>query len=143
VNAQGKFLANPATARKFRVKDLTSASDKGDLRGYEIELPQNASTDAYSTGDIWATVYRGDNVEQGADLGLDCTDDVLESAYAQGPLDTVNGSDVVLWVAIRHHHEPRWNAEEAEYLPYHFEEFHIVPRSFEVLRVGDEPSGHD
>lgn len=143
INAQGKHVANPPTAHKFRVKDLTSASAKGDLRGYEIELPQNTGRDGYSTGDVWATVYRGDGVEQGADVGAGCNDATLESVYAQGPLDTVNGSDVVLWVCIRHHHEPRWNAEEAEYLPYHFEEFHIVPRGFEVLRTGDQEHGPD
>jgi Copper amine oxidase, enzyme domain len=138
MSAQGKFVANPPTARKFRVRDLTSASALGALRGYEIELPQNAGLDPYSTGDIWATVYRGDSVQQGADVGLDCTDNALENVYAQGPLDTVNGSDIVLWIAIRHHHEARWDAEEAEYLPYHYEEFHIAPRGFEVLRVRDQ-----
>lgn len=141
ISAQGKFTANSATARKFRVRDLTSASELGALRGFEIELPQNAGLDAHCTGDVWATVYRGDSVEQGADVGFDSTDKVLESAYAQGPLDTVNGSDVVLWIAIRHHHEPRWDAEEAEYLPYHYEEFHIVPRGFEVLRERDRAHG--
>jgi Cu2+-containing amine oxidase len=140
MSAQGRFVANPPTARKFRVRDLTSSSQLGALRGYEVELPQNTGLDPYSTGDIWATVYRGDSVQQGADVGFDCTDRALENIYAQGPLDTANGSDIVLWVAIRHHHEPRWDAEEAEYLPYHYEEFHIVPRGFEVLRVrGHEP----
>lgn len=140
MSAQGKFVANPPTARKFRVRDLTSASALGALRGYEIELPQNAGLDAHSTGDIWATVYRGDSVQQGADVGLDCTDNALQNVYAQGPLDTANGSDIVLWLAIRHHHEARWDAEEAEYLPYHYEEFHIAPRGFEVLPVRDQVS---
>jgi hypothetical protein len=139
--AQGRFLTDPPGARKFRVRDLTSASNLGALRSYEIELPQVAGTDGYSTGDIWATVYRGDSVQQGTDVGFDCTDKALESSYAQGPLDTVNGSDVVLWIAIRHHHEPRWNGEEASFLPYHYEEFHIAPRGFEVLRKGREGSG--
>jgi hypothetical protein len=56
-------------------------------------------------------------------------------------LDTANGSDIVLWLAIRHHHEPRFDGEEAEYLPYHYEEFHLTPRGFDVLRVRDQ--GHD
>jgi hypothetical protein len=141
IAAQGKFTADPAVARKFRVRDLTSASDLGALRGYEIELPQNTGLDKHSTGDIWATIYRGDSVEQGDDVGADCTDGVLESGYAQGPLDTVNGSDVVLWAAARHHHEPRWDAEESEYLPYHYEEFHLVPRGFAILRVTDPTGG--
>jgi hypothetical protein len=40
----------------------------------------------------------------------------------------------VLWVVIRAHHEPRFNGEEASILPYHYEEFSIVPRSFAELR---------
>jgi hypothetical protein len=140
-NAQGKFLSDPATARKFRVRDLTSASAQGETRGFEIELPQIAGKDQYSTGDVWATVYRGGTVQTGADVGFDCTDKVLESVYAQGPLNTATGSDIVVWVAIRHHHEPRWRSEEANFLPYHYEEFHITPRGFEVLRP-QEP-GHD
>jgi Cu2+-containing amine oxidase len=143
VNAQGRFEAEPSRARKFRVRDLTSTSAQGDTRGFEIELPQNAGRDQYSTGDIWATVYRGDSVEQGADVGLDCTDKVLESVYAQGPLNTATGSDIVLWIAIRHHHEPRFNAEEAVFLPYHYEEFHITPRGFEVFRRGEQPGPGD
>ena len=142
MSKQGRFVANPATARKFRVRDLTSASPLGARRGYEVELPQNTGLDQYSTGDVWATVYRGDAVQQGADVGADCTDRVLENVYAQGPLDTANGSDIVLWVAIRHHHEPRFDGEEAEYLPYHYEEFHLVPRGFEVLRVRDQGLDH-
>ncbi len=137
IGAQGKFTASPPLARKFRVRDLTSASGLGALRGYEIELPQNTGRDAHSTGDVWVTIYRGDAVEQGAEVGVDCSDKTLEAIYAQGPLNTAAGSDIVLWVAIRHHHEPRWDAEESEYLPYHYEEFHLVPRGFEVLRVRD------
>jgi hypothetical protein len=137
INTQGKFLTDPALARKFRVKDMTSANALGALRSFEIELPQNTGRDTHSTGDVWATVYRGDNVQQGDDVGADCTDGVLETVYATGPLDTVNGSDIVVWLAIRHHHEPRWDGEESEYLPYHFEEFHVTPRGFEVLKVED------
>ena len=68
--------------------------------------------------------------------------DAAVTAYATGPLNTVNGSDVVLWVVIRHHHEPRERAEEKVYLPYHYAHFSIVPRGFEIFR---EPpaGGHD
>ena len=43
--------------------------------------------------------------------------------YAVGPLDTNNGNDIVLWVAIHSHHECRNNSEEAIFLPYHYAEF--------------------
>jgi hypothetical protein len=44
------------------------------------------------------------------------------------------GDDIVLWVVIRAHHEPRINGEEATFLPYHYEELSIVPWSFTDLR---------
>jgi Cu2+-containing amine oxidase len=51
----------------------------------------------------------------------------------------VNGNDVVFWVAIHAHHEPRQLGEEAVFLPYHYAEFSITPRGFEVFR---EQRGH-
>jgi hypothetical protein len=53
------------------------------LSGYEIEVPQLGGRDSYSTGDIWVTVYRGDGVQQGGDVGVAApTDEVLEKVYA-------------------------------------------------------------
>ena len=73
-------------------------------------------------------------------VGIDCTDKALESVYAQGPLNTATGSDIVVWIAIRHHHEPRFTAEEAVFLPYHYQEFQPTPRGFGVRR-GEQPEG--
>jgi hypothetical protein len=140
VNAQGKRMAAPEKARKWRVRDALSTSGLGAFRGYEIEVPQLGGRDSYSTGDVWVTVYRGDAVQQGGDVGVAApTDDVLEKVYATGPLDTVNGNDVVFWVAIHAHHEPRQLSEEAVFLPYHYAEFSITPRGFAVFR---EQRGH-
>lgn len=140
-NKQGKHLLDPPSARKFRVRDLKSTvSGTGPTRGYEIEVPALAGTDTHSTGDVWATVYRGDTFQTGEDVGMPgCSDAVLEK-YATGPLDTANGSDVVLWVAVRHHHEPRWAAEESTHLPYHYEGFHIIPRGFAAI-PSERPRG--
>lgn len=138
---QGKRLADPARSRKWRVRDAASQSGLGAFRGYEIEAPQLSGRDAYSTGDIWVTVYRGDSTQQGADVGIAAPNDqVLEQVYANGPLDTVNGNDVVFWVAVHAHHEPRYQAEESAFLPYHYAEFSITPRGFEIFRApGREP----
>lgn len=65
----------------------------------------------------------------------------LETSYAVGPLDTTNGNDIVLWVVVRSHHLPRNKSEEIDHLPYHYEGFSIVPRSFEVFREPDH-GGH-
>jgi Cu2+-containing amine oxidase len=140
---QGRYMAHPASARKWRVRNTVKKDDAGEWKGYEIEIPQTAGVDQHSTGDVWATVYRGDGVQQGEGVGASagCTDGELETVYAVGPLDTVKGSDIVLWLVVRSHHEPRNQSEESAHLPYHYEEFSIVPRNFTVFR-GPTGGGH-
>ena len=105
--------------------------------------PLQGGTDAHSTGDIWATVYRGNHVEQGETVGAaDCGDKELEQ-IASGPFNTTSGSDIVAWVVVRHHREPRFATEERFFLPYHYEGFHIVPQSFELLRPSDRRPNPD
>lgn len=134
VKQQGKLLSNPDTARKWRVRNTKSKNENSQFRGYEIEIPRLAGRDKFSTGDVWVTVYRGDGIQQGEGVGLNCTDKELETIYANGPLDTTNGNDIVLWVVARAHHEPRDMGEEADHLPYHYEEFSIAPRNFARIR---------
>jgi hypothetical protein len=148
-NNQGKQLLDPKSARKFRIRDLTSTTGPGKPpRGYEIEIPAQAGTDAHSTADIWATLYRGDHVEQGEKVGMAKCNDLELDQIATGPFDTTNGSDIVAWIVVRHHHEPRHLTEESIFLPYHYEGFHITPRAFDIFRPSadhndpDQPS-HD
>ena len=138
---QGKHLLDPKSARKFRVRDLKSKAAGTVTRGYEIEIPALAGIDTHSTADVWACVYRGDTNQTGADVGPPtCSDKVLDG-YATGPLDTLKGSDIVMWVVVRHHHEARDATEEANFLPYHYEGFEIVPRGFEVFDKARQPNG--
>jgi len=62
-----------------------------------------------------------------------CTDVAL-TAYAAESLDVSGGSDVVVWVVVRHHHEPRYRVEDSAYLPDHYEHFSIVPRGLRSFR---------
>jgi hypothetical protein len=132
VTNQVKLLGNPPTSRKWRVRSTVSKNRAGEFKGYEIEVPQVAGLDQFSTGDVWVTIYRGDGFQQGEGVGVaDCSDRELETNYALGPLHPgTTGDDIVLWVVVRAHHEPRYKSEEADHLPYHYEEFSIVPRSF-------------
>jgi hypothetical protein len=134
IAAQGKQLHDPDKARKWRVRNTIAKNDAGQFKGYEIELPRVAGRDQYSTGDVWVTVYRGDGIQQGENVGLSCTDKELETSYATGALSPATGNDIVLWLVARAHHEPRNLGEEADHLPYHYEEFAIVPRSFRNTR---------
>ena len=106
------------------MRDLVSASSPGTPRGYEIEYRSRPVSTSTAPADVWATIYRGDSLQQGEDVGSDalCTDAAV-TVYATGPLNTVNGSDVVLWVVIRHHHIAAQRAEEKVYLPYHYAHF--------------------
>jgi len=135
IATQGKQLHDPDKARKWRVRNTISKNDAGQFKGYEIELPREAGRDQFSTGDIWVTIYRGDGFQQGENVGSNCTDKELETNYANGPLHPANGDDIVLWMVVRAHHEPRNLDEEADHLPYHYEEFAIVPRSFVNARA--------
>jgi hypothetical protein len=140
-NHQGKHVLDPKSSRKFRIRDLVSKAGQGlPPRGYEIEIPAQGGTDTHSTADIWATVYRGDTIEQGETIGQANCGDVELDGIATGSLDTTNGSDIVAWVVVRHHHEPRHLAEESSFLPYHYEGFHITPRAFGIFRPRD---GHN
>ena len=139
VPTQGKLLHDVDKARKWRVRNTVARNDVGQFKGYEIELPRMAGRDQYSTGDVWVTIYRGDGFQQGENVGSSCTDKELETNYATGPLNAATGNDIVLWVVARAHHEPRNLGEEADHLPYHYEEFSIVPRSFRNPR---DAGGH-
>jgi len=135
-NKQGKLLANPDSARKWRVRSSTSKLGS-EFKSYELELPRGAGRDKWSTGDVWVTIYRGDGPQQGQDVGAKCTDEELETVYAVGPLHpNTTGDDIVMWIVARHHHEPRYLGEEANFLPFDYHEFSIVPRSFAELRPG-------
>ena len=100
--ASGRSVPSPQVAGPRRHEQERS--------GPAPRLPDRAATDGQPgqvlTGDLWVTVYRGDAIQQGEDVESDCTDSVLETVYANGPLDTI-GNDVVLWAVVRAHHEPR------------------------------------
>ena len=131
IGSQGKLLHDTDKARKWRVRSSVAKNDAGEFKSYEVDIPRMAGRDQYSTGDTWVTIYRGDGFQQGENVGAACTDKELESSYAVGPLHPgTTGDDIVFWAVVRHHHEPRFKGEEAFHLPYHFEEFSIVPRSF-------------
>jgi Cu2+-containing amine oxidase len=58
------------------------------------------------------------------------TDAALHTTYLHGPTTVVDGADVVVWAALRHHHETRQQGEETLTLPYEFQSMHIEPRDF-------------
>jgi hypothetical protein len=68
LNSQSKRIAKSDAARKWRIRDLVSTNEAGQPRAYDIEIPQLAGRDNYSTGDVWVTIYRGDSIQQGADV---------------------------------------------------------------------------
>ena len=133
--ASGRSVPSPQVAGPRRHEQERS--------GPAPRLPDRAATDGqpdkYSTGDLWVTVYLGRRHSTGRGRGVDCTDSVLETVYANGPLDTVNGNDVVLW-AVRAHHEPRHEGESSTTC-HITTKSSVTPRNFEVFREARRSRG--
>jgi primary-amine oxidase len=126
IGQEGRHVANPTTARKWRVVNKTPKAN-GKLRSYELTPASDMAPDGVaSTGDLW--VLRYDPSQDGAAVGQN--DSVLHTSYLHGPGTVIDGADVVVWVALRHHHETRQVGEEKLTLPYEFLSFHVEPRDF-------------
>jgi Cu2+-containing amine oxidase len=123
---EGRRLANPGTARKWRVVNK-APKPNGKLRSYEINMGSDMGPDnVSSSGDLWVLKYDGS--QDGAAVSQN--DAALHTTYLHGPGTVVDGADVVVWVALRHHHETRPVGEETITLPYEFLGFHVEPRDF-------------
>jgi primary-amine oxidase len=130
IGQEGRRLANPATARKWRVVNKAPKVN-GKLRSYEITPASDMAPDGVaSTGDLWVLAY--DAGQDGAAVAPQgaVKDAVLHTSYLHGAGAVVDGADVVVWVALRHHHETRQVGEETVTLPYEFVSFHAEPRDF-------------
>jgi Cu2+-containing amine oxidase len=126
ITQEGRRLGNPGTARKWRVVNKTPKPN-GQLRSYELTPASDMAPDGVaSTGDLW--VLRYDSSQDGWAVGID--DSVLHTSYLHGAGTVVDGADVVVWHALRHHHETRRLGEETITLPYEFLSFHCEPRDF-------------
>ena len=126
ISQEGRRVANPTTARKWRAVNKTPKAN-GKLRSYEITPTSDMGPDGVaSTGDLW--VLRYDSSQDGAAVGQN--DSVLHTSYLHGPGAVVDGADIVVWVALRHHHETRQVGEETITLPYEFVSLHVEPRDF-------------
>lgn len=126
ITQEGRHSADPSTARKWRVVNKTPKPN-GKLRSYEIVPASDMAPEGVSsTGDLW--VLRYDPTQDGAAVGTN--DSVLHTSYLHGPGTVVDGADVVVWHAVRHHHETRQVGEETITLPYELMSFHVEPRDF-------------
>jgi primary-amine oxidase len=126
ITKEGRRTGDLATARKWRVVNKTPKVN-GRLRSYELSLPSDMAPEGVaSTGDVWVLAY--DASQDGA--AVSNTDAVLHTTYLHPPGTVVDGADVVVWAALRHHHETRQFGEETLTLPYEFMSFHMEPRDF-------------
>jgi Copper amine oxidase, enzyme domain len=127
--------ANPAGYTKWKVVNK-AAKPNGQFRSYELVPGSDGGPDGkYSTNDVWVCLYKS-GTESGSDVGSNCKDTALTTAYVNPP-ENVDGKDVVLWYCLRHHHFTRYLGEEKKVLPYHFVRFHLEPRDF----LDDTPTG--
>jgi hypothetical protein len=123
---EGRRTRNLGQATKWRVLNKTPKPN-GQVRSYELTSTSDMAPDnTYSTADLWVLQYDGS--QDGAAVGF--TDAVLGSTYLHGQNASVDGTDVVVWHCLRHHHQPRQLGEETTVVPYEHLGFHIQPRDF-------------
>lgn len=125
ITVESNQIADPTTATTWRILNK-AAKPNGLVRSYELIPGSDAGPDGtFSTSDLWVVRYKA-GAETGVDVG--CQDTKLGTTYAT--VESVNGQDVVVWYALRHHHKPREFGEERKVLPYEFLGFHVEPRDF-------------
>jgi primary-amine oxidase len=123
---EGPRVASRARATKWRVVNKTPKPN-GQLRSYELTPGSDMGPDnVSSSADLWVLAY--DASQDGGAVGQ--ADAALHTTYLHGPGTVVDGADVVVWTALRHHHQTRHFSEETITLPYEFVSMHLEPRDF-------------
>jgi len=118
-------IGSPNGRTKWRVRS-GSPKPNGRYRSYELIPGSDGAVDGeFSSGDLW--VLNFDSAETGADV--ECDDSILSRSYVD-PAATIDGSEIVFWHCLRHHHEARQFGEEQAVVPHEFIGFSLEPRDF-------------
>jgi hypothetical protein len=111
LDTDGPRFGTPSQFQKWTVRSNTPNA-QGQLHGWDIE-PVLGTLTELTTADFWAMTVSTDPdmPERGAEVGhTDCSDYELANVYSKG--NSINGADVVVWVAASSNHEPRHDGEE-------------------------------
>jgi hypothetical protein len=134
LDTDGPRFGTPSQFTKWTVRSNTTNA-QGLFHGWDIE-PILGTLTELTTADFWAMTVNPDSPERGAEVGTtDCSDYELANVYSKG--NSINGANVVVWVAASSHHEPRHDGEEGggqpanrKQMPGHeWVGIHISPRN--------------
>jgi hypothetical protein len=88
----------PKAFRTWRVRDKSSG------RGYQVTPgPADGVADAWAVADVWALLYRSNEIDDGGAIVGPGGDAAHLNNYRNG--ENINGRDVVLWTHAMHRHD--------------------------------------
>jgi primary-amine oxidase len=124
---------NPATARRWLIRDREQKNTEGQALAYEIRLPQSEHQDigpdseTFTREDIYFTALRDCELYASHNPSLEGCADSLSGFVNQ---ETLQGADLVVWPSTTFYHMPR--AEDAPFMDAHWSYISLTPRDWQA-----------
>ena len=124
---------NPATARRWLIRDREQKNTEGQALAYEIRLPQSEQQDkgpdseTFTHEDIYFTTFRDCELYASHNPELAGCADSLSGFVNQ---ETLQGADLVVWPSTTFYHMPR--AEDAPFMDAHWSYISLTPRDWQA-----------
>ena len=124
---------NPATARRWLIRDREQKNTEGQALAYEIRLPQSEHQDkgpdseTFTHEDIYFTTFRDCELYASHNPELAGCADSLSGFVNQ---ETLQGADLVVWPSTTFYHMPR--AEDAPFMDAHWSYISLTPRDWQA-----------
>lgn len=122
---------NPATARRWLVRDAEQKNTEGQALAYEIRLPQSEQQDigpdseTFTREDIYFTTFQDCELYASHNPRLEgCAD----SLYGFVNHEDLRGADLVVWPSTTFYHMPR--AEDVPFMDAHWSYISLIPRDW-------------
>lgn len=138
---------NPATARRWLIRDREQKNAEGQALAYEIRLPQSEQQDigpdseTFTREDIYFTTLQDCELYASHNPILDGCADSL-AGFVNG--EDLQGADLVVWPSTTFYHMPR--AEDAPFMDAHWSYISLTPRDWHArhpLSTSADTSGTD
>lgn len=138
---------NPASARRWLIRDAEQTNEEGQSLAYEIRLPQSDQQDigpdseTFTYEDIYFTTFQECELYASHNPSLEgCAD----SLYGFTNRESLQGADLVVWPSTTFYHMPR--AEDAPFMDAHWSYISLSPRDWHArnpLSNSNDLSGTD
>ncbi len=124
---------NPATARRWLIRDREQKNAEGQALAYEIRLPQSEQQDigpdseTFTREDIYFTTFKDCELYASHNPTLEgCADSLF--GFVNG--EDLQGADLVVWPSTTFYHMPR--AEDAPFMDAHWSYISLTPRDWQA-----------